>query len=161
MNPTIHTADTALASCHNCHNGTFVTRSHDLRRVFGAQSYVQTVAVQACTQCGEATMPGPVSLDFDAAVTRHLVQFGTMEPTALVWLRKGAGLSTAALAELLDLAPAMVVAWESGAVAIDRTSRVLLGALAVEALDGVTTTRDRLLAAAAHHAAGVVRIHAA
>ena len=61
---------------------------------------------------------------------------------------EAAGLTRAELASLLAVTTELVVAWESGAEAPDRATVALLGALALEALEGLSTTRDRLRALA-------------
>jgi len=61
-------------------------------------------------------------------------------------MRKVAGIRAVELAELLDVAPETVSHWETGKHAPDRSTLATVAALALDALDGATTTRDRLRA---------------
>lgn len=88
---------------------------------------------------------------------RALLDAGSTDPKAVTWLRKAAGLRGNELAALLAVAPETVSRWEHGARTIDRAALAILGSLALDALDGVTTTRDRLRALGAHPATGEVR----
>lgn len=116
-----------------------------------------TVLAQVYDLCGESLIAYADLADAEPSVTRALVAVGWAHPDALRWLRKAAALRANELAGLLGVAPETVSRWEHGTRTIDRAALALVASLALDALDGVTTTRDRLRASGAHPATGEVR----
>lgn len=149
-----------ISTCTACGGANLTDGTTDLERAFGPFRYVQSVRVQRCERCDEWVAWGPDVAAFDDAVTRLLVDQGVAYASALVRLRKTAGLRVEHLADLLGVDPAAVEAWEQGRALIDRAHLLTLGALALDVLDGSTTTRDRLHAAA-HTQPGTTRVRAA
>ncbi len=131
-----------------------------VERAFGDVRVAVAARGDRCVACGAAYVPAAALEAAESLITTELVARGVGGPEAARWLRKGAGLAADELAALLDVDPAAVRAWEAEGGAPTRATLAVLGALASDALDGVTTTRDRLRAAG-HPPAGTVRIRAA
>jgi putative zinc finger/helix-turn-helix YgiT family protein len=127
------------------------------RWTFGDPSIAVAMPATVCEACGESLVASNDLARAENAVTRALIDAGSTDPHAIRWLRKGAGLRANELAELLGVAPETVSRWEHGSRSIDRAALALLAGLALDVLDGVTTTRDRLRALGAHPATGEVR----
>lgn len=127
------------------------------RWTFGDLTIAVTVPATVCDACGESLVHGDDLARAENAVTRALIDAGSTDPKAVRWLRKAAGLRAIDLAELLDVAAETVSRWENGARAIDRAALAVLAGLVLDALEGITTTRDRLRALGAHPAKGEVR----
>lgn len=123
---------------------------------FGPLTVAVTMPARVCDACGETTIAGDDLARAEHAVTRALVSAGSTHPHALRWLRKGAGLRAVDLAALLGVAPETVSRWENGARTIDRAALAVLAGLALDAIEGATTTRDRLRDLGSHPAEGEV-----
>lgn len=128
----------------------------ELSTTFGAQVFVATVPAEVCGTCGEAIVTSATLGAYENTVTRALIASGASDGKALKWVRKSAGLTGVELARLLGVAPETVSRWENNAQVPDRAAVALLGALALDALEGRTTTRDHLDALARAVTAAVV-----
>lgn len=89
-----------------------------------------------CVACGETYTHGLDIGAFEEAVARELVARGLVSASALRFLRKTAGLSGKALAELLNVSAESVSHWETGKHAIPRATWATVGALALERVAG-------------------------
>jgi DNA-binding transcriptional regulator YiaG len=107
----------------------------------------ETIA-QECAACGEVTVSAADAQAFNDRVTRELLERGPASGEGLTVLRRAAGLQAQQLAKLLDVSPVSVSRWENGKSPIDRATWVIVGALALEKIEGRTTTRGRLHALA-------------
>lgn len=112
----------------------------------GPRSFVGAVPAVACPKCGETFTDGPGLVALEREAARWLAAHGFATGPELRFMRKAAGLRAVDLAELLDVAPETVSHWETGKHAPDRSTLATVAALALDALDGATTTRDRLRA---------------
>lgn len=128
-----------------------------MRRTFGELVVSVVVLAEVCDVCGESLIADADVAHAHHAVTRALVAASSTHPDALRWLRKAADLRANELAGLLGVAPETVSRWEHGTRTIDRAALALVASLAFDAIDGMTTTRDRLRALGAHPATGEVR----
>lgn len=115
----------------------------------GPRTFVATLPAVVCGNCNEAIFSTPTLQAFETAVARALVDAGASDGAALRRVRKVAGLAGVELARLLGVAPETVSRWENGVQSADRAAVALIGALCLDALEGRTTTRDRLDAMAA------------
>lgn len=139
----------AQRKCPTCGNrGTLAVGTTELRSTVGPRVFVAVVPAEVCSHCGEALVAGDVLGAFEEARARALVSDGAADGAALRWVRKAAGLKAAELAGLLDVAPETVSRWENDVQRPDRAAVALLGALALDAMEGRTTTRERLAAMA-------------
>lgn len=143
-------------TCELCGAARATLGEHAVRRTFGELVVSVTVPAEVCDACGESLIADDDLARVEHAVTRALVSAGSMHPNALRWLRKAADLRSMDLAELLGVAPETVSRWEHGSRTIDRAALALVASLALDALDGITTTRDRLRALGASPATGEV-----
>lgn len=144
-------------NCKLCGAPRATPGEHVVRRTFGELVVSVTVPAESCDACGESLIADADFARAENAVTRTLVAAGSVHPEALRWLRKAADLRSMDLAELLGVAPETVSRWEHGTRKIDRAALALVASLALDALDGITTTRDRLRALGASPATGEVR----
>jgi DNA-binding transcriptional regulator YiaG len=84
--------------------------------------------------------------EFELAVACELADRGVRTGEAVRHMRKVLGLRAADLARLLDLTPETISHWETGKARIGRAAFVVLGAMVQDALEGTSSTRDRLSA---------------
>ena len=144
-------------SCWNCKAVGTRRGEHVGRWTFGELTITVAMPTVGCDACGEDLIHGEDLSRAENAVTRALVDAGSTDPKALRWLRKAADLRANELAGLLGVAPETVSRWEHGTRTIDRAALALVASLALDAIDGMTTTRVRLRALGAHPATGEVR----
>jgi putative zinc finger/helix-turn-helix YgiT family protein len=107
---------------------------------------VASVATPArrCSGCGELHVDGDVLSRAHLSVCCALADRGIHGGDVLRHMRKALGLRAADLARLLGVTPETVSHWETGKVPPARAAFATLAAMSEEALDGRTTTRDRL-----------------
>ena len=134
--------------CPTCRTGELREGTTEEIEVVGPRTYTATVPAALCSNCDEVIVTGATLRAFEGAVAGAVAGSGAGDEAAVRVMRKAAGLTRAELASLLAVTTELVVAWESGAEAPDRATVALLGALALEALEGLSTTRDRLRALA-------------
>jgi hypothetical protein len=97
-----------------------------------------------CPTCGDVYTDGPALEGFDAKIACQLVEAGIRTGHAFRFLRKFLGLTQDALGSLLGVPAATIAQWESREIAIERTTMMVLGSLAVEHAEGRDTTLCRL-----------------
>ncbi len=158
--------------CPNCKSDALTDGTSEFSRSFGDITFRADLPAQVCSNCGESLVWGPDLGAFDRRVTRELVHRGADHPRALRWLRPavmarqgpddpGPVVLASDLADLLGVNSETVVAWESGEQPIGRAHLAVLGQLVLEALDGRTTTVDRLRALASRPSPAVVSLNEA
>ncbi len=111
-----------------------------------------------CGTCGERYFDAGVGTAEENAFTRELIARQIRDPAVVKWLRKTAGLKAAELAELFGVTPETISNWERGKTFPSRAEWILLDALALDAMEGRTTTCDRLRAAEPRLPKGPVRL---
>ncbi len=156
ITPALTRDDCRMKRCTRCGGEDLLDDTIDDERVFGPYRFVIRLPAQVCATCSEDYVWGGDLEALTTAVTRAVVDGGIADPEALHWLRRRAGLRSEDLAALLGVAPAVVARWEGGQHPIDRPHLALLGLLAVDALEGRTTTADQLRAMASPAPSGVV-----
>ncbi len=102
------------------------------------------VSARRCSACDELHVDGAVVRRFHLAVGCELANLGVRTGEALRHMRKALGLRAAELAALLDVTPETISHWETGKVLPNRAAFVAVAALVQDALDGRSTTRERL-----------------
>ncbi len=102
------------------------------------------VPVTRCGSCDGAPRAGAVAPRSQLAVCCALADAGVSTGEALRHMRKALGLRAAELARLLDVTPETVSHWETGKAPPNRAAFIAVCAMIQDALDGRTTTRDRL-----------------
>lgn len=149
-----------LTLCPLCGKGPLVEGERERTRTVGGVTYAATLPASLCDACGEAIFATATVRAFTREVTAAVAASGARSGDAVTMLRKTAGLTGVALARLLGVAPETVSCWEHAERTPDRATMTLLGALAVEACDGLHTTHDRLeaLARAAEDGATPTRV---
>src|SRR5690606_10705079 len=108
--------------------------------------FVGSLEAMWCETCGETFTSGPAGEALELAAARWLAEHGFTTGEEIRFMRKMAGLRREGLARLLDVSPETVSQWEGGTLRADVATRATLAALALDALDGSTATRDRLRA---------------
>ena len=132
------------STCPVCGKGGLHEAERERTRKVGGVTYAATLPARVCDACGEAIFATAAVRAFNREVTAAVATSGARTSDAVTFLRKTAGLTGVALARLLGVAPETVSRWEHGDRTPDRATMALLGSLAVEACDGLHTTRDRL-----------------
>jgi putative zinc finger/helix-turn-helix YgiT family protein len=140
--------EVAMRRCAACGNGRFRKGTEVLSADFPASELEASVSVPArqCTKCKEAYVDGRVVQRFELAVARELANLGLHTGETFRYMRKVLGLRAVDLAQLLDVTPETISHWETGKVPINRAALAALGAMIQDAIEGRTTTRDRLRA---------------
>jgi DNA-binding transcriptional regulator YiaG len=97
-----------------------------------------------CPSCGDVQIESALAQRFQLAVCCELADAGVSSGEALRHMRKALGLRAAELARLLDVTPETISHWETGKASLNRAAFAAVCAMVQDALDGRTTTRDRL-----------------
>src|SRR5712664_363032 len=129
--------------CGKCGNPGLAAVKHTIKRELDGRTFSGDVTATRCEACGETLVPGPAALAFERAVVADLAR-GDVGPQSFRFLRRAAGLQAARLAELLDVTPGTVSRWENGKKPLERRAVALVVALALEAQEKRTTTRELL-----------------
>lgn len=130
--------------CPTCGADGMADGTTEIMSRVGPRTFVAAVPAEVCGACGESIVTARVMRAFEEARARALVEVGASDGDALRWVRKAAGLTGKELARLLGVAPETVSRWEHNGQVPDRAAVALLGALALDAMEGRTSTRDRL-----------------
>lgn len=151
-----------------------ICKSTDLRRV--EETHTCTVPLRAgpvrvivggvpglvCGSCGEGTFDLADLSRAELQAAAGVANLGYQEGAAFRFMRKAAGLTAPALADLLDVSEGTVSRWENDHAPVDRAAWAALAAVVTEKLAGQTTTLDRLRASKAPRSvAGPVRLRLA
>lgn len=137
-----------MRGCARCGNREFRKITETLSAGFPVSGVTATVAVAGtqCTKCRHTHVPPSIVQEFELAVACELADGGVRTGEAVRHMRKVLGLRAADLARLLDLTPETISHWETGKARIGRAAFVVLGAMVQDALEGTSSTRDRLSA---------------
>lgn len=132
--------------CRHCGDGELQERTETLSLELPRSEVTASAAVPAlrCPSCGEVLIDRALERRFSLAVCRELADAGVASGEALRHMRKALGLRAAELARLLDVRPETISHWETGKAPPNRAAFVAVCAMIQDALDGRTTTRDRL-----------------
>lgn len=101
-----------------------------------------------CGTCGRVVVEPGVLARAHLAVGCALADHGIQTGEAFRHLRKALGLRATAVATLLGVTPETISHWETGRATPARGALAALAAMAHEAIEGRTSTRDRLAALA-------------
>lgn len=112
----------------------------------GGRKFVGQVPAIECKRCGEVYLDGAAGVALELAAARWLAEHGFSSGEEIRFMRKAAGLRAADLAELLAVSAEAVSHWETGKHRPDLGTLATIAALALDRIDGRTTTRDRLRA---------------
>jgi putative zinc finger/helix-turn-helix YgiT family protein len=136
----------ASRRCHRCGSGDLRESTETLAIVLPRSGTTASavVAARRCDGCRSAEVDGSVMARFELAACRELANAGVHTGEAIRLMRKALHLRAADLARLLDLTPETISHWETGKCRPNRAAFVTLAALIQDAIDGRTTTRDRL-----------------
>jgi putative zinc finger/helix-turn-helix YgiT family protein len=97
-----------------------------------------------CAGCGGVSVDAASLARVHLAIGRDLADLGVHTGDALRFMRRALGLRACDLARLLGVTPETISHWETGKAPASRGAFVAVAAMVEEALDGRTTTRDRL-----------------
>ncbi len=112
----------------------------------GPRKFLGEVETLVCRRCGETFTDGAGGVALELAAARWLAQHGFATGDEIRFMRKTAGLRAADLAELLGVSAEAVSHWETGKHRADRGTLATIAALALDRIDGRTTTQERLCA---------------
>lgn len=137
-----------MPGCARCGNREVRKVTETLSAGFPVSGVVASVAVAGtqCTKCRRTHVPPALVREFELAVALELAERGVRTGEAVRHMRKVLGLRAADLARLLDLTPETISHWERGKARVGRAAFVVLGAMVQDALEGTSSTRDRLSA---------------
>ena len=128
-----------------------MVRAFDVTYPVGGGGYSQAtytfsadVPAAVCGACGAAYLSAEALAAGEYLITRELVARGVGGGAAAKWLRKSAGMTREGLAVLLGVGPERVAEWEQDRELVDRATLLILGDLALDAVEGRTRTLDRL-----------------
>ena len=115
-----------------------------LRERVAGRQFELKVTVESCPECGEELIGSDEVKRFELHVARELALHGPPSGEAFRFMRKALGMPAVQVARLLGLRPETVSRWERGKLQADPRSVVLLGSIVLDAVQGTSTTIDRL-----------------
>ncbi len=132
--------------CGACGEGALRDGTETLSVALPRCGVVASVVTPArcCAACGDVRIGRTELARAHLAIARELADRGVHTGDALRHMRKALGLRAADLARLLDVTPETVSHWETGRFLPGRAAFVAVAAMVQEALEGRTSTRDRL-----------------
>ncbi len=142
--------DDGARRCRQCGHGELRDGTETLSLKLPSSAVTASAAVPAlrCASCGDVQIDSALARRFQLAACCELADAGLSSGEALRHMRKALGLRAAELARLLDVTPETISHWETGKASLNRAAFVAVCAMIQDALDGRTTTRDRLAALA-------------
>jgi DNA-binding transcriptional regulator YiaG len=134
--------------CDRCGSGELREAKETLSVVLARSAVTASARVTAwrCRSCDGAQVDEAVKVRFHLAVSCELANAGVHTGEAFRVMRNALRLRAVDLARLLDVTPDTISHWETGKARPTRAAFVAIGALVQDAMDGRTTTRDRLAA---------------
>jgi putative zinc finger/helix-turn-helix YgiT family protein len=131
--------------CRHCGNGERQDGTETLSPELPRSEVTASAAVPTrCPSCGDVQIDRELAQRFSLAMCCELADAGVASGEALRHMRKALGLRAAELARLLDVRPETISHWETGKAPPNRAAFVAVCAMIQDAIDGRTTTRDRL-----------------
>lgn len=132
--------------CVACGNERMVDGTEREERSVAGYTFVAELPAHICEQCGESTIDYAPLHAFNLVIAGELAKAGASSGEAFKFMRKAIGMKATDLAALLHLVPETISRWETGQRNVDFGALAVLGALALDQLEGRTTTLDRLQA---------------
>lgn len=132
--------------CIQCDAGRLRKSQAEHRVEVGDFVFEVTVPAQSCAKCAERYVHHDVLERADLVISAWLADHGVRTREAFRFMRKAIGMRAVDLATLLEVTPETVSRWERGALSVEPRAIALLGALVQDALEGRTTTVERLRA---------------
>jgi len=133
-----------LLHCTECGKKELEAGEQPITLDVGERSFDGLVKGWLCRACGERLYDGSDPEQLERLAAAWLAEHGVRTPEELKFMRKAVGIRAADLAALLDVTPETISHWETGKHAPDVARRATIAALVLDALQGETTTRDRL-----------------
>ncbi|BDG06305.1 type II TA system antitoxin MqsA family protein [Anaeromyxobacter oryzae] len=149
------------ARCPRCGTGDLDHTTETLNFQLPGSAVIASAAVPArrCGRCDGVHVDEATAARFRLAACCALADAGVRGGEALRAMRKALRLRASDLARLLDVTPETMSHWETGKVPPNRAAFVAVCAMVQDAVDGRTTTRDRLAVLADGRVPpGVVRV---
>ena len=114
----------------------------------GGRTFAVVLPGMRCAHCGDTYLDYEAMGLLERAVAEQLARHGEVDGHAFRYMRKVIAMPVAEVAALLDVSSNKVTGWENGEEPVDRKASVLLSMMVLDWLEGLTTTVDRLRAAA-------------
>jgi putative zinc finger/helix-turn-helix YgiT family protein len=135
-----------MAKCSECGKGRLerVTEEHEVK--VGKLTFTATIPALRCDACGETYTEGEDMNAVELEAARRLANAGQASGETFRFMRHALGLTAAALAGELGVAPETISRWESGERDVDRMSWLTVASMVTDRLEKRTTTIDRLRA---------------
>jgi len=133
-----------MSQCPFCTDGELQPCTAEHSRELDGTRFAMSIDGLLCSACNERIFSDDEVERFEQALTKSMA-YRPPGREGFRWLRRRLGLSGVEVAELLGTTPETVSRWETGKRDIDKSMWVLLGRVAVEAIQGRSDTRAALL----------------
>lgn len=136
---------TKLTKCVACgFAGPLETASEDESVTVGGHTFTGAVPAERCPQCGETYTDAEGHRALALSVARALIEAGEVSGGVFRFFRHSLGLTGAALAGLLGVAPDTVSRWERGERDVDRLAWATVAGLILDEIKEGPRMRDVL-----------------
>lgn len=136
---------TKLTKCVACgFAGPLETASEDESVTVGGHTFTGAVPAERCPQCGETYTDAEGHRALALSVARALIEAGEVSGVVFRFFRHSLGLTGAALAGLLGVAPDTVSRWERGERDVDRLAWATVAGLILDEIKEGPRMRDVL-----------------
>jgi putative zinc finger/helix-turn-helix YgiT family protein len=136
---------TKLTKCVACgFTGPLEAAFKDESVTVGGHTFTGAVPAERCPQCGETYTEAEGHRALALSTARALIEAGEVSGGVLRFFRHSLGLTGAALAELLGVAPDTVSRWERGERDVDRLAWATVAGLILDDLEERPRTRHVL-----------------
>ena len=133
-----------MEACTRCGHAEMTSLAVEDSMEVAGHSFSATVPARRCGSCGDILIDARDLKDFERAVVLALAASGQRSGLVLRALRKGIGLTESRAADLLDVHPEAVRAWEEGRSPVPPHAAALLRSIVVSKLSGASQPIDRL-----------------
>lgn len=134
----------AKGRCSRCKGIRFKPIEEIENHEVAGTTYRVVVSGRKCANCDEVYLEGPEVARAELQVAAEVARRGPASAETFRFMRRVLGLKSGELGELLGVSAETMSRWEQGHRDLDRAAWATLGAIATEAFEGRTTTRDRL-----------------
>ena len=132
----------ALTKCVSCGSaGPFEAAFEDVSVRVGERTFTGPVGAKRCQNCGETYTDASGHVALSRRVALALIDAGDVSGPTFRFFRHTLGLTGAALASLLGVAPDTVSRWERGERGVDPLAWVTVAGLVLDELEDRPSTR--------------------
>lgn len=132
-----------MMKCTTC-KGAIRPAVVELKVKAAGHTFVADVAAGKCASCGEVFYPSALLDMVDLIIAATLVRSGERSGEVMRFVRKAIGMPAKELAELMGMSPEHVSRLETGKSPVSGNIMVLLGSMAIDMVNGKSSTREAL-----------------